>query len=149
MFHLFHWQPEIDNDSLESFAAECPRIIVNPKPSPFGFRGVKVPASAALPNIALDDLVVKNIDPRTWAVSGFRASRPAETAPSSSSSIELPIAEKFRLAFAERDSRLAPKRAKNARQHLRRAERESVMTNTRAKAVALASQASKSLHGWN
>ncbi|CBI26641.3 uncharacterized protein LOC100248711 [Vitis vinifera] len=137
--------PKIDNNSLESFAAECPRIIVNPKPSPFGFRGVKVPVEA-LPNVALDEPIVKDIDPRTWAVSGFTA-RP--TAPSSPSSTELPIAEKFRLAFVERDSRLAPKRAKNARQHLRRAEREWVMTSTRAKALALASQASKSLHGRN
>lgn len=145
MISPFHWQPKIDNNSLESFAAECPRIIVNPKPSPFGFRGVKVPVEA-LANVALDEPIVKDIDPRTWAVGGFTA-RP--TAPSSPSSTELPIAEKFRLAFVERDSRLAPKRAKNARQHLRRAEREWVMTSTRAKALALASQASKSLHGRN
>ncbi|KAL6314136.1 hypothetical protein AAG906_011876 [Vitis piasezkii] len=125
--------PKIDNNSLESFAAECPRII-----------RVKVPVEA-LPNVALDEPIVKDIDPRTWAVSGFTA-RP--TAPSSPSSTELPIAEKFRLAFVERH-RLAPKRAKNARQHLRRAEREWVMTSTRAKALALASQASKSLHGRN
>lgn len=140
-----HWQPKIDHDTLESFAAECPRIIVNPKPSPFGVKGVKVPVEA-LPNIGLDDPIVKDVDPSTWAVSGFIA-RP--TAPSSPSSTELSIAEKFRLAFAERDSRLAPKRAKNARQHLRRAEKELVMTSTRAKAIALASQASKSLHGRN
>ncbi|RVW99572.1 hypothetical protein CK203_021498 [Vitis vinifera] len=63
--------PKIDNNSLESFAAECPRIIVNPKPSPFGFRGVKVPVEA-LPNVALDEPIVKDIDPRTWAVSGLQ-----------------------------------------------------------------------------
>ncbi|QHO36201.1 uncharacterized protein DS421_9g281790 [Arachis hypogaea] len=59
---------------------------------------------------------------------------------------ELSVAEKFRLAFEERDNRLAPKRAKNARQHQRRAVRELMLMSTRAKAMVLASQASKSLH---
>lgn len=91
----------------------------------------------------MDEPFIKDIDPQTWAISGF-AARPA--APSNPSSTELSIAEKFRLAFVERDNRLAPKRAKNARQRLRRSERERLMTSTTAKALALASQASKSLH---
>ncbi|KAA8526982.1 hypothetical protein F0562_008789 [Nyssa sinensis] len=102
---------------------ECPRIIVNPKPSPFGYRGIEVPREA-LPNEALDDPVVKDMDPKTWAVSGLTS---RATSMSASSSNELPMAEKFRLAFVERDTRLAPKRAKNARQHQRRAEREWVL----------------------
>lgn len=114
---------------------------MNPKPSPFGFRGNQVPREA-IPNIALDDAVVEDVDPRTWAVCGSAA----RDTPSLSSSTELSMAEKFRLAFAERDTRLAPKRAKNARQHQRRAGREWMMMSTRAKALALASQASKSLH---
>lgn len=137
-------QPKIDKDSLERFSTECPRVIVNPKPSPFGFRGNKVPREA-LSNIALDDHVVKDIDSRTWAVCGSVA----RATPSLSSLTELSMAEKFRLAFVERDTRLAPKRAKNARQHQRRAEREWMMMSTRAKALALASQASKSLHSKN
>lgn len=137
--------PKVDKDSLESLSTECPRIIVNPKPSPFGYRGVEVPREA-LPNIALDDPIVKDVDPKTWAVSGYSA-RASST--SVTSATDLPIAEKFRLAFVERDTRLAPKRAKNARQHQRRAEREWVMTSTRAKSVALASQASKSLQNRN
>ncbi|CAL5392833.1 unnamed protein product [Camellia sinensis] len=137
--------PKVDKDSLESLSTECPRIIVNPKPSPFGYRGVEVPREA-LPNIALDDPIVKDVDPKTWAVSGYSA-RASST--SVTSATDLPIAEKFRLAFVERDTRLAPKRAKNARQHQRRAEREWVMTSTRAKSIALASQASKSLQNRN
>lgn len=135
-------QPKIDKDSLESYSTECPRIIVNPKPSLFGFRGTKVPREA-LPDMALDDPIVEDIDPKTWLVHG---SIPKATSPLLSSPVELSMAEKFRLAFEERDTRLAPKRAKNARQHQRRAEREWMMMNARAKALALASQASKSLH---
>ncbi|OVA10534.1 hypothetical protein BVC80_8987g5 [Macleaya cordata] len=134
--------PKIDDNSRESLATECPRILVNPKPSPFGFRGVQVPYEA-LPDITLDDPVVKDIDPKTWAVCGIA---PKIGVPSVSTGIELPMAERFRLAFVERDTRLAPKRAKNARQHRRRAEREWMMSSTDAKSVALASQMKRSLH---
>ncbi|KAK7372018.1 hypothetical protein VNO80_05386 [Phaseolus coccineus] len=135
--------PNIDKISLEDFSTECPRVVVNPKSSPFGFMGTEVPGEA-LQNIILDDEVVKDIDPRTWTLRGF-ALKPIS--PSSSSSTELSVAEKFRLAFVERDNRLAPKRAKNARQHQRRAVRELMLMSTRAKAMVLASQVSKSLHG--
>lgn len=138
-------QPKIDEDSLESLATECPRIIVNPKPLPFGYRGIEIPIEA-LANVALDDRFVKDVDPKTWAVTGFTARAAVASVLSSE---ELPMAEKFRLAFVERDTRLAPKRAKNARQHQRRAEKEWVMTSTSAKAIALASQATKSLHNRN
>ncbi|MBA0705614.1 hypothetical protein Golax_017797 [Gossypium laxum] len=135
--------PKIDEDSLEMLSAECPRIIVNPKPSLFGFKGTEVPREA-FPDVALDDPIVEDIDPKTWSIC---RSMPKAMSPSLSSANELSIAEKFRLAFVERDTRLAPKRAKNARQHQRRAEREWMMTSTRAKALALASKATKSLHG--
>ncbi|MBA0550190.1 hypothetical protein Golob_021157 [Gossypium lobatum] len=135
--------PKIDEDSLEMLSAECPRIIVNPKPSLFGFKGTVVPREA-FPDVALDDPIVEDIDPKTWSIC---RSMPKAMSPSLSSANELSIAEKFRLAFVERDTRLAPKRAKNARQHQRRAEREWMMTSTRAKALALASKATKSLHG--
>ncbi|XP_009758217.1 uncharacterized protein LOC107769644 [Nicotiana tabacum] len=134
--------PKIEKDQLESLSDECPRIIVNPKPSPLGYRGVDVPRGARL-DVSLDDPFVEDIDPKTWAVSGFV---PRTSASSVSSTEELPVAEKFRLAFLERDNRLAPKRAKNARQHQRRAEKQWVMMNSRAKALALASLASKSLN---
>ncbi|KAL3503514.1 hypothetical protein ACH5RR_037963 [Cinchona calisaya] len=133
--------PKIDKDSLESLSKECPRIIINPKPSPFGYRGFEIPREA-FPSAALDDPVVEDIDPKTWAVTGFTA---RSIISSTSGSDELPMAEKFRLAFLERDNRLAPKRAKNARQHQRRAEKEWVMMDSKAKAMALASRASKSL----
>nr|GFA10165.1 RNI-like superfamily protein [Tanacetum cinerariifolium] len=74
----------------------------------------------ALPSIALGDFIVEEIDPNTWVVPEFRL----KTTSPSLNSIELPITERFRLAFVERDARLAPKRAKNARQRQRRAERE-------------------------
>ncbi|XAR56689.1 hypothetical protein NMG60_11037264 [Bertholletia excelsa] len=137
--------PKIDKVSSESLSIECPRIIVNPKPSPFGYKGTEIPREA-LSNVALDEPIVRDIDPKTWAVSGFAARTPSTSVLSAE---ELPMAEKFRLAFVERDARLAPKRAKNARQHQRRGEREWVMLSTRAKAIALASQASKSLHSRN
>ncbi|GAV72917.1 hypothetical protein CFOL_v3_16405 [Cephalotus follicularis] len=136
--------PKIDKDSLEILTTECPRIIVNPNPSPFAFRVLEVPREA-LQNIDLDNPYVKDIDPKTWAVYGL----PKAVSPSTSSPTELSMAEKFRLAFVERDTRLAPKRAKNARQHQRRAEREWMMTSTSAKAIALASKATKSLHSRN
>lgn len=139
---LFYLQPNIDKNSLEDFSTECPRVVVNPKSSPFGFKGTEVPQEA-LQNILLDDEVVKDIDPRTWTMHGF-ALKPMSP---SLSSTELSVAEKFRLAFVERDNRLAPKRAKNARQHQRRAVRELMLISTRAKAMVLASQVSKSLHG--
>ncbi|XP_050220568.1 uncharacterized protein LOC126670785 [Mercurialis annua] len=134
--------PKIDKHSSEMLATECPRIIVNPKPSPFGFRGIEVPIEA-LPDMALDDPIVKDLDSKTWATSGFTP-KPA-AAPSLSSPTELSVAEKFRLAFVERDTRLAPKRAKNARQRQRRAEKEWITMDTKAKALDLASRASKSL----
>ncbi|KAL5577756.1 hypothetical protein UlMin_019455 [Ulmus minor] len=134
--------PKINKASLESFYRECPRVVVNPKPSPFGLRGTQVPREA-LPDVALDDPILEDIDPETWAL---RAFLPKATPPPVSSTVELSIAEKFRLAFEERDSRLAPKRAKNARQHQRRAEREWMTTDARAKALALAARASKSFN---
>ncbi|XP_042518919.1 protein AMN1 homolog [Macadamia integrifolia] len=134
--------PKIDDDSRESLTTECPRIVVNPKPSLFGFRGVEVPFGA-LPDISLDDLIVKDIDPRTWATS---AVAPSVTIPSISTPNEISMAERFRLAFVERDARLAPKRAKNVRQHRRREDRERVTKSTDAKSIALAAQLKKSLH---
>lgn len=131
-------QPKIDKDSLETLSSECPRIIVNPKSSPFGYRGVHVPCEALMRTV-LDDFILKNIDAGTWEV---KIASPSSVVNSNA----LPIAERFRLAFVERDARLAPKRAKNARQHKRRAERDWVAVSTDAKAIALAS---KTRHTWN
>ncbi len=85
---------------MEILSTECPRIAVNPKPSPFGFRGFAVPTEA-LQGITLDDPAVKDIDPTTWAVCGFNL----KTVSSSlSSPSELSDAENFGLAFVERDT---------------------------------------------
>lgn len=136
-------QPKIDKDSQETLTTECPRIVVNPKPSLLGFRGSGVPQEAVL-QFVLDDPIVADIDPKTWSISGFNKSRTSLL--SVASPDELSVAEKFRLAFLERDTRLAPKRAKNARQHQRRAEKEWIMMDARAKALALASKATKSVN---
>ncbi|XP_054796262.1 uncharacterized protein LOC129301694 isoform X2 [Prosopis cineraria] len=140
--HYVKNEPNIDNGCLEDFSAECPRIVVNPKQCPLGFNDDHVPWEA-LQHITLDDAAVRDIDPRTWAVHGFTMKA---ASPSPASPTELSVAEKFRLAFVERDTRLAPKRAKNARQHQRRAVRELMLMSTRAKAAVLASQVSKSLN---
>ncbi|XP_057540409.1 uncharacterized protein LOC130818303 isoform X1 [Amaranthus tricolor] len=133
--------PKIDPDCLKNFSSECPRVKVNPQPSPFGFKGVFVPKEA-LPDTVLDGHLVEDIDSSIWA-----SCRTTTTIlPPVSDPSELSMAEKFRLAFVERDTRLAPKRAKNARQHQRRAEREWMMS-AEAKAIALASRANKSLRG--
>ncbi|KAK4805005.1 hypothetical protein SAY86_004822 [Trapa natans] len=134
--------PRIDQGSVEDLATECPRIMVNPRPSPFSLRGMQVPREA-LPDIILDDPFVQEIDPTTWETKGSKP-RQVSLSPNGSSD-ELSLAEKFRLAFMERDTRLAPKRAKSARQHQRRAEREWIAGDANARAVALASQVSKSL----
>lgn len=123
-------------------AMECPRIVVNPKPSLLTYSVHGFPREA-LPDVALDEPFVKDIDPKTWVVSGVAQKKPTS---SSLSFNELPIAEKFRLAFVERDARLAPKRAKNARQHQRRAERNWMMSSDEAKAMVWASKANRSLH---
>ncbi|XP_030542873.1 uncharacterized protein LOC115749956 isoform X2 [Rhodamnia argentea] len=143
--HSLRWLvwPRIDKNTLEDFSAECPRITVNPKPSPFTQRWTQAPREA-WPDVILDETFVKDIDPETWAVSGLRPRR--ISAPLSSPTSELSVAEKFRLAFLERDNRLAPKRAKNVRQRQRRAEKELMTMDTRAKALALASKLSRSLN---
>jgi hypothetical protein len=132
--------PRIDKDSLEMLSSECPRIVVNPKPSLVAYRADEVPREA-LPDVALDEPFVKDIDPKTWVVTGV-----VQKPTSFPLSNELSIAEKFRLAFAERDARMAPKRAKNARQRQRRAERDWMMSSDEAKAMVFASKATRSLH---
>ena len=117
---------------------ECPRVIVNPKPSLLDLGGSKTP-SEALASLPLDHSVVQDIDPKTWAVSAaprrIAAAPPLPNAPP-----EIPIAERFRLAYVERDARLAPKRARRERQHRRRAERDYLMNDIDAKSIALASK---------
>lgn len=136
-------QPKIDENSRSVLATECPRIIVNPKLPSIGFQVVHVPTEA-LASVALDHSVVEDIDPETWAVAGA-AHRESLLLKKADDAPEMSMADKFRLAFVERDARLAPKRAKNARQNRRRAEREWLMSSSDAKAVVLASQASRFL----
>ncbi|CAA6658204.1 unnamed protein product [Spirodela intermedia] len=105
---------------------------------------------AACPDSILDESYVAGIDPETWATTVSDADRAGiNTLPSASEQgqdlPQLSMAEKFRLAFVERDLRLAPKRAKNMRQRQRRAEKEWVTSSADAKSVVLAAKFRKSL----
>ncbi|ERN20077.1 hypothetical protein AMTR_s00198p00012670, partial [Amborella trichopoda] len=133
---------KIDEDSLDMLNTDCPRILVNPVPSQLGLRGIQVPREA-LPNVVLDDPVVIDVDPSAWAVA---AAQKVRFDARSSDVPELSLAERFRMAFVERDARLAPKRAKNARQHQRRAERERLVMDMGAKSLALASKLNRFPH---
>ncbi|KAL5715407.1 hypothetical protein ACHQM5_017232 [Ranunculus cassubicifolius] len=137
--------PKIDEDSRESLAAECPRILVNPDSSPFSLRGAQVPKEA-IADIPLDEAFVRDIDPKTWEAVPTTSSPRLTT--SQGHGGEVHIAERFRQAFVERDARLAPKRAKNERQHRRRANKEWVTTSADAKSIVLASKLAKSLQAW-
>ncbi|XP_026404922.1 uncharacterized protein LOC113300007 [Papaver somniferum] len=128
--------PEIDCQSERILTKECPRILVNPMPSTrFGFRVLQVPYEA-LPDVTLDDHIIKDINPKAWEVGGVSSNAVARPPPNFN---ELPIAEKFRLAFVERAARLALKEAKMAIKNERLAEREWACS-TEAKAVALERQ---------
>ncbi|KAI3849463.1 hypothetical protein MKX03_033755 [Papaver bracteatum] len=127
--------PEIDGESERILTKECPRILVNPKPSPpYGFRVLQVPEEA-LPDVTLDDHIVKDINPKAWEVGGV----PSNVIGRLPNVNELPIAEKFRLAFVERATKLALKEAKMAIKNAKLAEREWACS-TEAKAVALERQ---------
>jgi len=138
--------PMIDDKSKVTLAVECPRVTVNPQPSLFDLSGYSKVPIEALSSVPLDHSVVEDIDPKTWAVS---AAPPRAVAPANpnvpSAPPEIPMAERFRLAYVEREARLAPKRAKRERQRRRRAERDYMMVDIDARSVALAAQASRNL----
>eukprot|EP00252_Welwitschia_mirabilis_P009696 TRINITY_DN22439_c0_g1_i1.p1 TRINITY_DN22439_c0_g1~~TRINITY_DN22439_c0_g1_i1.p1 ORF type:complete len:336 (-),score=54.00 TRINITY_DN22439_c0_g1_i1:22-1029(-) len=102
--------PSIDEDSKYSLSRECPKVILNPPNH--RYRDLSVPREA-LPAQVLDELAVEDIDPETWAVKASATLR-LSSATTTQCGI-LSKAELFRLAFCERDERLAPKRAKNMR----------------------------------
>ncbi|KAH9301584.1 hypothetical protein KI387_013167, partial [Taxus chinensis] len=133
--------PSIDKNSKDYVTKECPRISINPLPSQY--RGVPVPREA-FPGIVLDALVVEDIDPNTWAIHAVPRLKTLKENADSEPNI-IPKSELFRLAFIERDERLATKRAKNMRQHMRRAKRESIKYSSGEKSLFLADLAQKSL----
>lgn len=133
-------QPGIDPISRERLANECPRIVINPI---FSWKTYGVVPRAAQQRVLLDEFLLNDIDPETWAVVVTRL--PKAPPSTTMDRNELSVAEKFRLAFVARDERLAPKRAKNARQNQRRAERAWLSSDTEAKAHAWAGMARKSL----
>ncbi|KAG0567164.1 hypothetical protein KC19_7G115900 [Ceratodon purpureus] len=136
--------PGIDANSRERLANECPRIVINPI---FSWKTYGVVPRAAQPRVVLDEFLLDDIDPKTWAVVTKVAVRLPKAAVSTTDELknELSVAEKFRLAFVARDERLAPKRAKNARQNQRRAEKAWLSSDTEAKSHVWAGIARKSL----
>jgi hypothetical protein len=91
---VLYW-PELDARKAAEITARCPRLRVNS-----GGQRIYSPSSERAPGLDSD------VTPRKgkWRD-------------------EVHLAELFRLAYVSRDLRLAPKRAKNARQNLRRAQR--------------------------
>jgi len=134
--------PSIDSNSKELLEMECPRIVVNPVASwkTFGL----IPREAQR-GIVLDNPLIEDIDPKTWAV--VISSRPQRFIGSTLNKDDggLSVAERFRLAFVSRDERLAPKRAKNMRQNQRRADKAWLSSDSEAKAQVWAGIARRSL----
>jgi len=136
-------QPGIDVISRQRLANECPRIVINPV---FSWKTYGIVPSAAQQAVLLDEFLLDDIDPETWSVVVKRLPK-ASPATTTADEVrnEPSVAEKFRLAFVARDERLAPKRAKNARQNQRRAEKAWLSSDTEAKAHVWAGMARKSL----
>lgn len=134
-------QAGIDPISRERLANECPRIVINPI---FSWKTYGVVPRAAQQRVLLDEFLLDDIDPETWAVVVTRLPK-ALPSTTDGARNELSVAEKFRLAFVARDERLAPKRAKNARQNQRRAEKAWLSSDTEAKSHVWAGMARKSL----
>eukprot|EP00249_Psilotum_nudum_P016015 c25611_g1_i1 orf=139-1251(+) len=130
--------PSIDSKSLERLALECPRVVINPSLSLQSPKISTLP-QYALSNIVLDDIFVEDIDPETWATK----SSLKKISSLGNEFGELSIAERFKLAFTERDERMAAKRAKNMRQNQRRAEKAWLNSDLVAKAVFLAGKTHK------
>ncbi|KAJ7534382.1 hypothetical protein O6H91_13G091600 [Diphasiastrum complanatum] len=132
--------PSIDKKSRELLEVEGPRIVVNPKRSQYSYFQQSIPMEA-LPAVIVDEQIVKDIDPQSWAVISPIQSPIAPKHIHSG----LSIAERFKLAFMQRDERLAPKRAKNFRQNQRRAEKVWLSSDTDAKALLWAGMIRKSM----
>ncbi|XP_024384601.1 uncharacterized protein [Physcomitrium patens] len=136
--------PGIDPISMERLKSECPRIVINPV---FSWKSYGIIPPAALRDAVLDESFLEDIDPKTWANKSKTPPRSEKVPPRATDEVknELSVAEKFRLAFVARDERLAPKRAKNARQNQRRAEKAWLNSDTEAKSIVWAGIAQKSL----
>ena len=140
-------QPSIDEDSHKHLVVECPKIVVNPTSSSASHRFHTIPLEA-LYNVELDSPAIVGIDPVTWAQktdTKYSTVSRADTNSIDGRLAGLSIAERFKMAFIERDERLAPKRAKNLRQNQRRAEKTWLSSDAGAKAVVLAGFVQKSL----
>lgn len=135
--------PTIDEDSHKQLMVECPKVVVNPAVSAPWHRSRNIPQEA-FPDVALDSPAIMGIDPKTWAEKGH-TQRVSNFSSLDMKLSGLSIAERFKLAFVERDERLASKRAKNLRQNQRRAEKAWLDSDTDAKAMFWAGVTQKSL----
>lgn len=130
-------QPEIDSRTLKEVTLRCPRIrVVGVADCVSTQLDMTLPADLE----PLDAAFVQNLSiGRVWEEEWEASSLPQE-GPSSRSTGRVSIAERFRLAYEERDRRLAPQRARNARRRLRRdaMKAQNVDTWTRARSLAAA-----------
>lgn len=147
--------PAIDLHSHKEFLMKCPKVVVNPTTSSLALKLHDV-RHTAYPDEALDSPAVIGIDSNTWAVNecsrknfSLSSTKTNILQPNSPSleknSCQLSIAERFKLAFEERDERLASKRAKNSRQKQRRADKAWLGSDSDAKAVFWASIAQRAM----
>lgn len=135
--------PAIDEGSRQQLTLECPKVVINPTSSPARYKYLEVPPEAFL-DVTLDNFAIIGVDPETWSTKAS-TQRVSGLASLDTKFGSLSIAERFKLAFRERDERLAPKRAKNSRQNQRRAEKALLKSDMDAKSVFWAGVAQKSM----
>jgi hypothetical protein len=90
------------------------------RPPPETGRPITLPPPQADLSVALDAPVLAALSPLLIADEGDNAAPACFVAPTAALPVRAHIAELFRRAYEARDLRLAPKRAKNARQRQRR-----------------------------
>lgn len=134
----------IDEKSFKTLQTKCPKIKVNPKPFSFA---VQTPREALI-DVELDAPFVADIDEGAWSdrrdLNSCKGNSEFEDRTMVSGDIFEPsLAERFKLAYQSREERLAPKRAKNLRQKLRREERAWLKDDVEARSRFLASSVAR------
>eukprot|EP00897_Mesotaenium_endlicherianum_P005537 jgi/Mesen1/5010/ME000025S04404 len=132
--------PTVDERSANLLEAECPKVALNAKQT--AARPVPLEAREG---VDLDAAFVEGVNPATWAVQLDLQHTLYEGGREGGKHSDVPLAERFRLAYIARDARLAPKREKNRRRKERKAERAWVEGDIDARARRLSEAVLKSL----